>query len=153
MYTLAIQFMIYIPYVPMLPYPFLNLNPIYSKFNYYGQWCAIMPYCNPNGLFLNSVSFNYIFFLFLFFHLIFFKSYLLDLNFMCHGCGIMHCIQTLSAQMVNGSNSSYENCTSFFIRLTALNDEKIDKDLLLAKFVPSNITAYLTTVMTAVCSR
>ena len=65
----------------------------------------------------------------------------------------MHCIRTLSAQTVNQSKSSYESCVSFFIRLITLNDEKIDKGLLLAKFVPSNITAYLTTVMTAACSR
>ena len=45
-----------------------------------------------------------------------------------------------------------KNCASFFIRLTTLNDGKIDKDLLLTKFVPSNIPAYLTTVMTADCS-
>ena len=54
--------------------------------------------------------------------------------------------------MVNRNNTSYESCTSFFIRLTTLNDGNIDKDLLHTKFVPSNITAYLTTVMTAVCS-
>ena len=42
---------------------------------------------------------------------------------------------------------------TFFISLTTLNDGKIDNDLLLTKFVPSNIPAYLTTVMTAVCSR
>ena len=52
--------------------------------------------------------------------------------------------------MVNRNNTSYESCTSFFIRLTTLNDGNIDKDLLHTKFVSSNITAYLTTVMTAV---
>ena len=46
-----------------------------------------------------------------------------------------------------------KSCASFFIRVTTFNDGKIDKDLLLTKFVPSNIPAYLTTVMTTVCSR
>ena len=46
-----------------------------------------------------------------------------------------------------------KSCASFFIRLTTLNDAKIDKDLLLTKFVSSNSPVYLTSVMTAVSSR
>ena len=36
-----------------------------------------------------------------------------------------------------------KSCASFFVRLTTLNDARIHKDLLLTKFVPSNIPAYL----------
>ena len=50
---------------------------------------------------------------------------------MCPGCGIVYCIQTLSAQMVSQNNTLLESCATFFIRLTTLNNCNIDKDLLL----------------------
>ena len=140
----------YIPYVPVLPYSLLNSIPLYSKFNDYDQWCAIMPWCNPIGLFLISVFLCYIFFL-----LHFLKSYLLDLNFMCPRCGIMYCIWALSVQMVNWSIEKHtlQSGTSFFIKLTTLNDEIIDIDLYLIQSVWSNIWPSLLIVFTAKCRR
>ena len=41
-----------------------------------------------------------------------------------------------NGQSINQNNTPYESCTSFFIKLTTLNDGNIDKDLLLTKFVP-----------------
>ena len=69
-------------------------------------------------------------------------------------CGITYYIRALSAQTVNRKNTPCECCASFFIKLTTLNDEMIDKDLLL------NLNLYQVTyglefliVLTAVCRR
>ena len=44
-----------------------------------------------------------------------------------------------NGQLIDQNNTPYESCTSFFIKLTTLNDGNIDEDLLLTKFVPSNM--------------
>ena len=41
-------------------------------------------------------------------------------------------------QSINQKNTPYESCASLFIKFTTLNDGKIDKDLLLTKFVPND---------------
>ena len=114
--------------------------------------CSMM--CNNTLMQSFRIIFEFISFVKLFFY--FFKSYLLDLNFICPGCGITYWMSTgcSNGQSIDYKNTWCKTCASFLINLTTLNDQIIDKYLLfILNLYQVTYGLDLHIVMTALCRR